>query len=289
MMVNVRIYVSFDEQNFFWVVYNRYDRKLIMNPTKDDLKGTKLKKYNPTNICPICREEWRRGEIHELTEKNILYPYNVRYNINKEGRDTDERICSRHWHRNYQRYNPSSDNNIRKQMRDRRIGNLNDPDSTFGDNCEELTAKLFGVKRLSVEYDNYELSLDHTPIPKETLVEIGGELVDLSGQLPQTKGRHYDSNYGGWSFTNLEREWYKDFDIEVLWCVSDDDSCIERGYIIIKKEIYNQETKEGITSIGIYKNPTDSYGDPKISWYEKYRITDEKLIKKASNIWKELQ
>lgn len=48
-----KICVSFDIQNYFWVVVD--NAKFIRNPTEDDLKGTTERSYNPTNICPICR------------------------------------------------------------------------------------------------------------------------------------------------------------------------------------------------------------------------------------------
>jgi hypothetical protein len=78
-----RIYVSFNEQKFFWIVYYSINRKLIMNPTKDDFGGANPWYYNKTNICSICREELKRGEILELTEKSILHPKNTRqFSIN---------------------------------------------------------------------------------------------------------------------------------------------------------------------------------------------------------------
>lgn len=50
-----RISVSIDGKNFFWIVVD--NGKFIRNPTKEDRMGTKLKCYNKTNICSICRKE----------------------------------------------------------------------------------------------------------------------------------------------------------------------------------------------------------------------------------------
>lgn len=271
-----RIYVSYDGQNFFWVVYNNTNRKLIMNPTRDDLKGTSLKKYNPTNICPTCREEWERGDIQELNDKNILYPANAYHDTYKNGNKTEKLVCCKHGLRHYKRYDPDSSNNCLKSVRGCRTGNIN-PDSNFakGDIGEKLTCILFGVKQLSIEYDNYELPIDHDHIPKGTLVKIGGELVDLSGNIPQTKMRKYDPIEGRWLFTSLYREWYKDFDIEILWCIIKNK--IDRVYIVPKKKIYDLDTKKGISGITIYKEVKVG---PHL--YEKYRITDEEFINRAN-------
>ncbi len=85
-----RIHISFDEINFFWMVWNGTSKKLIKNPTKDDLSGTKLKCYNKTNICPICREE------DNITDKSILHSQNVCLGIDKNGNNIDRRIYLRH-------------------------------------------------------------------------------------------------------------------------------------------------------------------------------------------------
>lgn len=84
-----KISVSFDEKNYFWIVVD--NGRLIKNPTKEDLYGTKLKSYNKTNICPRCREESDRYGI-ELTVKSILYFRNV------VRRGTGEWVCKRHYY-----------------------------------------------------------------------------------------------------------------------------------------------------------------------------------------------
>lgn len=90
------------------------------------------------------------------------------------------------------------------------------------------------VKRLSVEHDKYScLPNDHSPIPEKVSIEIRRKLVDLSGKVPQTTGRRLDS-YGTWDFGNLKREWNKDFDIEICWCISKDGLYVERVYILEK-------------------------------------------------------
>lgn len=275
-----RIYVSFNGQNFFWVVYNGYNKKLILDPTKEDLKGTKLKRYNHTNICLICREELERGKINDLTEKSILYPENACRKKDRKGNKTEEWICSRHCRRNYQRYDSNSQFNIIKSMRDRRTGNLKDDSNILGDDCEKLTDKLFGTKRLSVEYDNYELPLDHSPIPDGISVAIGEKLVDLSRKIPQTQGRHFTISIGakgGWPFRSFAAEINKKYEIMILWCINEDGLRVERGYILPKEKIAEQ------TSISVIKIPSRG-----IQWYEQYRITDEKIIKKANEIWKEI-
>ena len=147
---------------------------------------------------------------------------------------------------------------------------------------------MFGVKRLSVENDKYScLPNDNSNIPEGVHIEISGKLVDLSGKVPQTTGRRLDSDIT-WDFGNLKREWNKDFDIEICWCINKDRSKVERGYIFWKKDIYNSETKEGTNRIHITKNPTNNVGIPIIPKYESHRITDNDFLNKANKEWKEI-
>ena len=252
-MSKYRILVSIDEKEYFWVLVDR--EMLIKNPTKGDLKGAKLKTYNKTNICPRCRTE------NNITDKSILYPKNV-------SRDkTGEWVCIRHYIRDYERHDPDSKNNLMKSLRDRRTGNLNDPDNVLGDNCQELTCRWRGIKDLNKENDNYNSPIDHSRDH-----EIG---------IVQTKGRRYDPIQGRWPFGNLEKDHDKDFDFMICWCVSDDGETIERGYIIPKKEIIKT------TYISIVKNPVRR-GSSITPWYEQYRIKDDNILRKINEIWKEI-
>lgn len=62
-------------------------------------------------------------------------------------------------------------------------------------------------------------------------ITIGGKLVDLSGKIPLTRGRHYDSNGKRWDATSIERDWHKKFDILIFYCVSKDGGNRENIYI----------------------------------------------------------
>lgn len=170
-----RIHVSFDGINFFWTVYESTNGKLIMNPTKDDLYETKLKTYNSTNVCSICREEWEK-EGNELTDKSILRPKNARrFDIG----NIEIWVCESHSGR-YRQKLPNSQNNIKKSLADCRTGNSTDHTKILGNNCEKLTEKWLGAGRLSAKYDNYSnLPLDHDPVPNGVTVEIGRKLVDV--------------------------------------------------------------------------------------------------------------
>lgn len=53
-----KIFVTIGEQNKFWVVVK--NGRFIRNPTEKNLERAKIKSYSLTNICPICREEWKR-------------------------------------------------------------------------------------------------------------------------------------------------------------------------------------------------------------------------------------
>lgn len=279
-----KVHVSIDGENFFWIIAENC-KIISKNPTKEDLRRAKEYSYNETNICPICREEYER-ERKELTDESILYPRNDRHNVDKDGKETGEWVCKRHGNDNYQKYNSKGQHNIVKELRNIRTGNQN-PNSSRGkgDNFEELTDRWLGVKKLDGEYDNYNLPLDHSQIPDGTFVNIGEELVNLSGKIPQTKGRYYNKKNGWWNFSNLEREWYKNFDCEILWCASTDGKTIERGYIIPKNKIYDLETKKGIKGIGIYKVRFSN----RYIWYEQYRIKDPEDLKKINETWEKMQ
>lgn len=179
------------------------------------------------------------------------------------------------------RYSFHSSNNTMKKMRDSRTGNLDSNCNVAkGDKGEELTDRIFETKRLSVLYDKYGLPLDHTHIPQGISLEIGGKLVDVSGKIPQTKLSYFSRDIGakgGWNHGYGLREIDKKFDVMILWCMSKDGEYVEIGYIIPKIEIDKRQ------SVAIVKDNSRSPG-----WYEKYSITDEELLKKANEIWKEI-
>lgn len=268
-----KIYVSFDGKNFSWIVVN--NGKLISSPTKEDLKDAKNKFYNKTNICPICMK------YNNLTNKSILYPGNACHNVDKNGNQTNEWVCLMHHNNNYNRNNPNSYNNIKKSLSQRRTKNLYSPHIILAENCEMMTETMFGAKRLSVEFDNFELPLDHFPISQGVSIVIAEKIVDLSGKIPQTKGRTCLSIADQWN-AHVESEFDKEFDILIYYCISRDGTFIERIYIIPKDDI-------DISAICVTKNPTDSYGNSIIGKYEKYRVTDNEFMNKSNKIWQEIK
>ena len=157
-----------------------------------------------------------------------MYPKNALHDTDKNGKKIDEFVCSIHGLRHYERYDPNSSFNIRKSMTE----GVNKLNKILGDNCEELTSQLFGVDNLNKKNDKYSnVPVDHSPIPEGVLVKVGETLVDLSEKVPQTKGRHYDHIQCQWSFGHFERDYGKDFDIYILYCLSQDGKIIE-GYIL---------------------------------------------------------
>ena len=267
-MSKYRMSVSFDEKNFFWIVIDK--EKLIKNPTKEDLIGTKLKYYNKTNICDICREENKR-EGKKLTYKSVLYPKNALHEKDNNGKETDKWICHRHHVNAYERYNPNSQHNLIKSMRDHRVGNQ-DPNSSNakGDNSLELACELYGWEDLNKKYDNYIYPLDCYD-PK-------------TGLYHQVQGRYYNSIYQWWSFTGLEDEWEKIvkqliscLENMACFCYDKDGKYIERIYKFPWKEITR------VKSISIYKNPSKGGLQN-----EQYRITDEYELEKANELWMQI-
>lgn len=237
-------------------------------------------KQRTEDNCIICDKD-----LNSIPAYSWYHP--LKQYVNNEW--TGHWLCHDCWYETNYKLRPDTKDKIIKSMRDRRIGTLSDPGNILGDNCEKLTSKVFGVKRLSEEYDKYScLSNDHSHIPEGVHIEVGGKLCDLSGKIPQTTGRRLDS-YGTWDFGVLEREWNKDFDIEILWCISEDGTSVDRGYITLKKDIYDPNTITGWKRFKIVKNPTNSQGNPIIiRWYEERRITDKELLKRANEKWDEI-
>ena len=78
-----------------------------------------------------------------------------------------------------------------------------------------------------------------------------------------------------WGFAPLEGEWTKKYEDMVCYCASKDGNTIERIYVFPHSEI------NGRKSITIYMNLADQ-------WCEQYRIKNVEELKKANEIWKEI-
>ncbi len=237
-----------------WLCHACYNHYKILENGLHDLDGTR--RYNDTNSCEICG--------------NKLEPYYTYKEYDKKRIFTGRWICKRC----HERFDPNSNNNLMKSLRNRRTGNLNNISQIFGNHCEELTKLWLNVKIIGIENDNFNLPLDHTPIPKFHPIMIGNESIDLSGKIVQTTGKKYDHINEYWSIRNLHREWNKEFDYEICYCTDKNGNNIERIYIIPCEVIY---AKTGIT---IIKNSLK-----RIQWYEEFRLTDENEIIIINDIW----
>lgn len=259
-MAKYKILVKLGDQNQFWILIAN-DKKLIRNPTEEDIKDAKLKSYSDTNICPECVKE------NKIIDKSILYPGNAYRRTDETGRKTKEFLCQRHGYISYQRNDINSRNNIIKALSDRRTGNLTYSNSILGDDCQTLTCKLYGVEDLNKIYDNYEFPLDHSGHP-----ELG---------LIQSKGRRYNSFSERWSFAWQQNHFRATkFDYGIFYCISKDGKTIERIYIFPRNELIIRN------GIGIDKNTTTGRG---VAWYEKYRVVDKDIIDNANNLWKKIR
>ena len=258
-MTRYKIYVSIDGQNFFWIIVE--NGKIInKNPAKEDLGDAKAKYYNKTSVCPRCREE---GNI---TDDSILYPKNSYHEKNKDGKETGEWICPRHWRRDYNRYDPYSTDNIKKSLRNCRK-ERQDPNCPMakGEQDVDIACELYGYINLNKANDNYS----------------SGSPIDCydpkTGLYHQVQGRRYNYINMIWgNFSGLDEEWEKEFEDMILFCKSKDGKIIERIY----KIPFEKEIKKKRKGISIYKNPSRGV------WYEKYRVRDEAEIERANNILK---
>lgn len=257
-----KIYVSFDEQNYFWVIVD--NAKFIRHPTEDDLKGAIEKSYNHTNICQVCRKK------QELTDKSILYPGNARRETDKSGKKIEKWNCERHGTISRQRYDPNSHHNIIKSLGDRRTGNQ-DPNSSNakGDRGEDLLCAWKGYTNLNKKNDNYS---------KGTRIDC---LDEKTGEYYQTKIAYYNSrnNLWGFDFRKLQESIIQGFRFKsiFLFCISEDGQIVNRIYEIPEKEIYDVETRKGKASISVRNNAK--------GWYELYRIINDEELNKINKMW----
>lgn len=162
-----------------------------------------------------------------------------------------------------------------KSLANRRTGNQSPThNNTIGDLFQKLTCEwrstvsIIPVEDLNEKLDNYLSPIDHTPDS-----ELG---------IIQTKGKLFDSYNRYWGFGDFEGERLKEFDCSICYCTDKSGRYIERIYIFPKEIIVE------ISSVIIYKNPTNSQGKIKIPWYEKYRVTDKDELRKVDKIWKEI-
>ncbi len=272
-MAKYKISVSMDEKNFFWIIVENH--KIINNnPTKEELSNiSKTICYNETNICPRCREE------NGITDRSILYPGRTYREKNKDGKKTGKWVCSKHWSRYYNNYDPNSWNNIRKGLANYNIDNQNPNSSQAkGDKGEELLSTWKNYKNLGKK--DYHSRRDF--------------LDEETGMYYQVKTSYYNPIETCWSasFQNEIKSIGKGFMFKdlYLFCISEDGKRVERVYRIPEKEI--EISEEGITKrtiIKVYKNPTDSWGNHITPWYEQYRISNEnEELKKLNEMWREI-
>lgn len=224
--------------------------------------------YNKTNVCDGTKEDGEKC-------KNKLYPHNAykEYKYEKLMKIwTKNWLCKSCYSKDYDKNNSNSRNNILKSIGNCRTGNQDeDSAQAKGKKSQKLACKSYGWIDLNEKNDNYSTG---TPIdcydPK-------------TGLYHQVQWRSYDDYNKCWnSGGKLEREWYKEFTDMVFYCADRYGRIIERIYIFPIEEIRKR------TGITIYKNPKDRWGNPITPWYEKYRVKDEDGLKKANELWEDI-
>ena len=194
----------------------------------------------------------------------------------KNGIQTGKWFCRKCWyHIDYK--NRDCEKLRRKDIQSvgsRRSGNQNPKSNNAkGDQGEELTCRwrstisTISVKNLNIENDNYRSPIDHS--------------IDSELGVIQTRTKWYDSVERYWMFAGLQIDWLKEFDHYIFYCISKDGKHVDRIYIIPKEEVVK-------TCVKIIKNPTNSHSKPIIPWYEKYRITNEEVLKMVNKIWEQI-
>ena len=267
-MTKYKVYASIDENGYFWLIIE--NNKIInRNASREDIcKISKASRYySKTNICHRCKEDERITDKNMITDISVLYPGNACREKYKDGSDTGEWVCCKHYLRDYDRYNPNSITNIRKLIADRRTGNLTDDNNIKGDRGQKLLCMWRGLSDLNIKNDNYCYRRDcldeETELYYQAKVAYYNPINGLWGQ-----GFKHERNAirDGFIFKNV-----------LIFCVSEDGKTVERVYEIPEEEIVDRK------GIVIYKNC--SKGD---QWYEQYRIHDEEELKKLNKIWKNI-
>lgn len=215
------------------------------------------KYYHKYTICNRCGNDKSRLKFKNFDGKPV-YAWYVEYNEEKNW--TGNWLCESCYKKEKYK-NGDTNANLINEMRDRRTGNL-DPNSSQakGDLFEELTCRWRGVKNLNKENDNYRLPVDHSPDS-----ELG--IIDTKGSFYSKKTTHE------WAF-NTEREYRKDVDNIICYCLSKDEKYIVIIYIFPRKEFKRNR-------IYIYENPVRGV------WYNKYRV-DENTVKIVDDIFQKI-
>ncbi len=228
--------------------------KVINRSEVDKSRNVKHGKYNDTNTCDRCKKE-------KLEPTRSFKEYDT------EGKWTGKWLCNKCYIHDYYikdyKYRPDCSLNKFKRICDWRNGTL-DPQSNRGKGFqfEELTKRWRGIKNLNEENDNFNSPLDHS--------------IDSDVGIIQTKGAFFNPIEGFYQF-NVKNEHGKGFDVLVCYCASADGETIERVYFIPYAEVQTR------TNIAIVKNPSRK------TWFAKYRIKDEDILKCVNEIWKEIR
>lgn len=235
------------------------------NPIKERLKYAILWnfKYNESGVCIRCREE------NDVRKDSILEG-NACHEKDKDGKETGYWICKRHWKRDYEKYDPNSNSNIKKRLRNCRTGNQNPKHScTKGDRDIDVVCELYDYEDLNKKFDMYNTEIDCICRKNGLLHQVKGRLLRIIRIYITTNGekRYHE----GWIFSSFEREWRKEYEDMVCFCKSKDGKIIERIYRFPKKVI---DERTGIT---IMKSSV-------VGWYEQYRVKDLDELRRSNEI-----
>ena len=232
--------------------FNTYIR--IFGGWNNSIKEAGLwkRRYNNDHSC--CRCGISFDEIEELGRTPIK-------ECDEKGDWTGNWDCLKCW----RKYDPNSDSNIQKRLANCRTGNIRSGcTQEKGDRDVELICTLYRYIDLNKKYDNHITEIDC--------------LDEKTGLLYQVKGLHYNSKYKRWHFGHLEREYHKKYEDMIFVCKSEDWKIVEELYRIPSWEL---KCRKGV---GIYKNPTDSWGNHITPWYEQYRVKDKEELKRANEL-----
>lgn len=212
--------------------------------------------YNKTNICDECGTNLIPGKSHREYIDNKF-----------SGKVLCIRCGNKSRHNNDYKYRYNSQNNIRKSLRNRRTGNLRqDSEQAKGDLGEELLCEWKRFTNLNKKYDNYEYPIDC--------------LDEDTGLYYQVKIAYYNpvDRYWHQSFKHEHNSIRRHFRFKslFLFCIDKKGKIVERIYEISEEDVIKREI------IAIVKNSS------RITWYEDYRIKDEKTLESVNKIWQKI-
>lgn len=188
----------------------------------------RIKKFGTPYIEDIKKERFKKYEVRKCCRCGSNKTYTNSRHIPGWIKDRDDNgdwtlewICGLCYGNDYQKNNPNSQHNLRKDVANIRTGNSNIDGSHYKGLVGELTVcKTLGAKNRNIEDNNFRSYVDTFYHEKYGEIQI------------KTKCHNPDYNHWAVNVTGDSR-----FDTAIILCMDNDMKNIERVYVIPHDEI----------------------------------------------------